>query len=173
MIRLTCRNNHRASKDEWKRESAVGATFVCRNWALVAGRSGGGDYWGPRDQDQINRIVRRAVELGVTYFDTAEAYNEGRSEESLGVAIRGLPRDKLIIGTKDQSQQCRAGGAGGDCEASLKRLGVETIDLYMVHWPIAAHLIVHFNRDCGCPSVSKAFETLMSLRSQEKSSTWA
>ena len=61
---------------------------------------GGGDYWGRGRQDQIISVVRRAVELGVNYFDTAEAYNDGRSEESLGTAIRGLPRDRIVIGTK-------------------------------------------------------------------------
>ena len=54
------------------------------------------------------------------------------------------------------------------CEASLQRLGVETIDLYMVHWPIAPHSVVHFNRDCVCPAVAPAFETLMTLRRQGK-----
>ncbi len=129
---------------------------------------GGGDYWGPRDQKQINRVVSRAVELGVNYFDTAEAYNDGRSEESLGIAIRGLPRDKLIIGTKISPNNSEPATLVAHCEASLKRLGIEAIDLYMVHWPIAAHSIVHFNRDCACPSVPAAFETLMSLRSQGK-----
>jgi aryl-alcohol dehydrogenase-like predicted oxidoreductase len=129
---------------------------------------GGGDYWGPRDQEQINRVVRRAVELEVTYLDTAEAYNEGRSEESLGVAIRGLPREKLIIGTKISPSNTEPATLTAHCEASLKRLGVETIDLYMVHWPIAPHSIVHFSKDGGCPSVPAAFEALMSLRKQGK-----
>jgi myo-inositol catabolism protein IolS len=129
---------------------------------------GGGDYWGPRSQDEINRVVRRSVELGVNYFDTAEAYNDGRSEESLGIAIRGLPHDKLIIGTKISPSNTEPDTLVAHCEASLKRLGVETIDLYMVHWPIAPHSIVHFNRDGTCPSVPAAFETLMSLRRQGK-----
>ena len=129
---------------------------------------GGGDYWGPRSQDEVDRVVRRAVELGVNYFDTAEAYNDGRSEESLGIAIRGLPRDKLVIGTKVSPSNTEPAALVAHCEASLKRLGVETIDLYMVHWPIAPHSIVHFNRDGACPSVAAAFETLMSLRRQGK-----
>ena len=54
------------------------------------------------------------------------------------------------------------------CEASLKRLGVETIDLYMVHWPIAPHSITHFNRECPCPSATLAFQTLATLRRQGK-----
>jgi len=62
---------------------------------------GGGEYWGERhDQSEVDAVVRRAFELGVTYFDTAEVYNDGRSEESLGHALRGLPRDRVVIGTK-------------------------------------------------------------------------
>ena len=48
---------------------------------------GGGDYWGDQDQGTVDRVVHRAYELGVNYFDTAEAYNEGRSEQSLGQAL--------------------------------------------------------------------------------------
>ena len=43
---------------------------------------GGGEYWGQQNQDDVDRTVRRAVELGVNYFDSAEVYNQGRSEES-------------------------------------------------------------------------------------------
>ena len=47
---------------------------------------GGGEYWGAQDQIEVERVVRAAVEIGITYFDAAEAYNDGRSEESLGTA---------------------------------------------------------------------------------------
>ena len=45
---------------------------------------GGGEYWGPQDQSDVDAVVRRAFEAGVNYFDTAEVYNEGRSEAALG-----------------------------------------------------------------------------------------
>ena len=61
---------------------------------------GGGDYWGQQNQNDVNELVHAAADAGITYFDTAEAYNEGRSEESLGKVIHPLQRDKLIIGTK-------------------------------------------------------------------------
>jgi aryl-alcohol dehydrogenase-like predicted oxidoreductase len=128
----------------------------------------GGDYWGPRSQDEINRVVRRAVELGVNFFDTAEAYNNGRGEELLGVALRGLPREQLIISTKISPSNTEPTTLAAHCEASLKRLGIETIDIYMVHWPIAPHSVVHFNPDSSCPPVAPAFETLMTLRRQGK-----
>ena len=77
---------------------------------------GGGDYWGPRDHDQINSVVRRAMDIGVNYLDTAEAYNDGRSEESLGIAIRGLPRDHLVIGTKISPSNSEPATRAAHCE---------------------------------------------------------
>ena len=56
---------------------------------------GGGEYWGETNQKDVNAVVRRSVELGINYFDTAEAYNAGRSEESLGRSVKGLPRDQF------------------------------------------------------------------------------
>jgi aryl-alcohol dehydrogenase-like predicted oxidoreductase len=129
---------------------------------------GGGEYWGPQSQDDVNRTVRRAVELGINYFDTAEAYNAGRSEESLGLAIRGLPRDRLVLGTKISPSNMMPAVLVDHCEASLRRLGVETIDLYLVHWPITRHAAAHFAPDPIVPPVAEAFATLAGLRSQGK-----
>lgn len=55
---------------------------------------GGGAYWGDCSQRDVEAVVRRSVELGVTNFDTAEGYNDGRSEESLDQALMGLPRPR-------------------------------------------------------------------------------
>ena len=60
---------------------------------------GGGDYWGPQDQKDVEAVVGLALERGVNFFDTAEGYNEGRSEEALGLALKGR-RQKAVIGTK-------------------------------------------------------------------------
>ena len=117
---------------------------------------GGGDYWGRQDQEDADQVVRRAVELGINYFDTAEAYNDGRSESSLGRAVRGIPRDTIVIGTKVSPDNTSPGALVRHCEASLERLGLEYVDLYMVHWPITAH------------SVAEAFETLRKLQQQGK-----
>ena len=70
---------------------------------------GGGEYWGPCEQSDVDTVVRRAFELGITYFDTAEAYNDGRSETSLGRALGGLPREQVVIGTKVPSSHRNAG----------------------------------------------------------------
>jgi aryl-alcohol dehydrogenase-like predicted oxidoreductase len=129
---------------------------------------GGGEYWGPQSQHDVDRTVRRALDLGVNYFDSAEAYNQGRSEESLGRAIRGLPRQGLILGTKVSPNHTEPKMLVEHCEASLRRLGTDYIDLYMVHWPILPHSIVHFSREGGCPSAAEAFSTLRQLQQQGK-----
>jgi myo-inositol catabolism protein IolS len=131
---------------------------------------GGGDYWGDQDQRDVDAVVRRAVELGITYFDTAEAYNEGRSEQSLGKAIRGLKREQLLIGSKISPSNTYPETLIAHCHASLKRLATDYIDLYMVHWPIDPHAIRHFTTDEKCianpPGVREAFETLCLLQQQ-------
>ncbi|MFN8091137.1 MAG: aldo/keto reductase [Vicinamibacteria bacterium] len=130
---------------------------------------GGGDYWGPQDQSDVDEVVRRAVDSGLTYFDTAEAYNDGRSEESLGRALRGLPRDRVAIGTKVSPSHARPADLRRACESSLARLGTDVIDLYMVHWPITLPGIRHFDPHATeAPPVDAAFETLERLRDEGK-----
>ena len=130
---------------------------------------GGGEYWGPQDQADVDAVVRRAVDAGVTYFDTAEAYNDGRSEASLGRALRGAPRDRVVIGTKVSPSHARPDDLRRSCEASLARLGTDVIDLYLVHWPVTLPAIRHF--DAGaieCPAVDDAFATLQRLCDEGK-----
>ena len=133
---------------------------------------GGGAYWGNCDQGDTDAVVHRAVELGITYFDAAEAYNEGRSEESLGIALRGIPRNRVVIGTKVSPSNCYADTLPVHCEASLRRLGLDHLDLYMIHWPIHPHSIRHFTSDESVirnpPTVHEAFTALMTLRQQGK-----
>jgi myo-inositol catabolism protein IolS len=133
---------------------------------------GGGEYWGETNQQDVNGVVRRAVELGINYFDAAEAYNDGRSEESLGQAVKGLPRDKLVIGTKASPSNCYAKTLPRHCEASLRRLGLDHVDLYMIHWPIHPHSIRHFTHDEAIirnpPTVEEAFGALAKLKQQGK-----
>lgn len=130
---------------------------------------GGGDYWGRQAQADADAVVRRAVELGITYFDTAEAYNEGRSESSLGQAVRGIPRDRIVIGTKISPSNTAPDTLLEHCEASLRRLGTEYIDLYMVHWPITTRASSHFTTEAvTLPSVGQAFSVLRKLQEQGK-----
>jgi Aldo/keto reductase family len=82
---------------------------------------GGGDYWGPQNQKDVKEVVRFAIEHGCNFFDTAEAYNDGASEASLGLALQGIPREQVIIGTKI-SQVLYLGRATG--AAWLDKIGV-------------------------------------------------
>lgn len=132
---------------------------------------GGGNYWGPQDQGEVNEVVTRALDHGITYFDTAEMYNAGASETSLGRALRGR-RGRAIIGSKISPSNTRPANLRARCEASLSRLQTDHIDLYMVHWPIHANSIRHFTDDPDLiahpPSVEDAFATLISLQQEGK-----
>ncbi len=97
---------------------------------------GGGEYWGPQDTRQEDEVVARALDLGINYFDTAEAYNEGRSEEALGRALKAR-RHQAVIGTKISPSNVEPSVLRQHCEASLRRLQTDVIDIYMVHWPIS------------------------------------
>jgi myo-inositol catabolism protein IolS len=152
---------------------------LCRNSGLelsVLGTGcwtfGGGEYWGDQNQSDVNEVVHASVDMGITYFDTAEAYNEGRSELSLGIALKGISRDKVIIGTKVSPSNCYRNTLIKHCEASLKRLQTDNIDVYMVHWPIHPHSIRHFTSDLQAienpPRVEEAVEALHVLRQQGK-----
>lgn len=133
---------------------------------------GGGDYWGAQNQKDVTEVVHASVDLGINYFDTAEAYNEGRSESSLGKAIRGIPRDKIVIGTKVSTSNCYRNTLIKHCEASLNRLQTDYIDIYMVHWPIHPRSIMHFSNDQmiiqSPPTIEKAVEALRILKGQGK-----
>ncbi|MBD3392591.1 MAG: hypothetical protein GF418_10910 [Chitinivibrionales bacterium] len=143
--------------------SALGAGC----WAF-----GGGKYWGDQNQKDVDEVVRYSVDLGITYFDSAEAYNEGRSEESLGLALKGIPRDTVLVGTKVSPSNCYPDMLVEHCEASLRRLGTDYIDIYMIHWPIHPHSIRHFTEDeaviSNPPLVDDALDTLLTLRSSGK-----
>jgi myo-inositol catabolism protein IolS len=130
---------------------------------------GGGEYWGGQAQYDVNEVVRCAIDHGCNFFDTAEAYNHGDSEKSLGEALRGIPREKVIIGTKVSPSHTAPAKLVEHCEASLRRLQTDYIDLYMVHWPITAHAIEHFTAEkISVPGVPDAFGTLMALRKSGK-----
>ena len=78
-----------------------------------------------------------ALELGYTHFDTAEGYAAGHAEELLGRAIRssGLSRSTLLITSKVSPEHLSYADVLGSCSNSLYRLGMDTLDLYLIHWP--------------------------------------
>ncbi len=108
---------------------------------------GGGEYWGPHSQAEVNDVVHCAIDRGCNFFDTAEAYNDGASEASLGLALKDIPREKVIIATKISPCHTEPQTLIEHCEASLKRLRTDYLDLYMVHWPITLYSIRHFHAE--------------------------
>jgi aryl-alcohol dehydrogenase-like predicted oxidoreductase len=115
-------------------------------WAV-----GGGGYafgWGPQDDEASVRTMRHAIERGVNWIDTAAVYGLGRSEEVVGRLLREVPaNERPYVFTKcglvwDETNRTAAPARvlkpesiRWECEHSLRRLGVETIDLYQFHWP--------------------------------------
>ena len=142
-------------------------------WAI------GGWMWGGTDEQESIDAIRASLDNGVTTIDTAAIYGQGYSEELVARAIKGYPRDKVVIATKcgrlpgeDGSDPWSTTDRHGkpitirsnsrrqsifdECEQSLKRLGVDVIDLYQVHWP-----------DRTTP-VGEAMEAMEALRKQGK-----
>jgi aryl-alcohol dehydrogenase-like predicted oxidoreductase len=100
------------------------------------------DFYGPADDGESIRVIHRALELGMNFFDTADMYGPYKNEELVGRALADR-RDRAVIATKFAIQRGEDGsflGVSGkpeyvksSCEGSLRRLGVETIDLYYQH----------------------------------------
>lgn len=151
------------------------------------GQKGEDDYWGLEYTDELaTTLVKQATDGGVTYFDTAEDYAKGGSESQLGRVISSLSaeqKSKIIVGSKILPNNC--GNIEASLEGTLQRLGVECIDLYMVHWPIDKNSMAHFtggsnaagNRDysqtgeiedSSVPPTTMAFQQLMKLQAQGK-----
>jgi aryl-alcohol dehydrogenase-like predicted oxidoreductase len=122
----------------------LGATGAVVSRICLGCMSYGSSKWRPwmLDEEQARPFFRRALEAGINFFDTADMYSLGASEEVTGRALREYARmDEVVLATKvfwPMSQGPNMAGLSRKhvvqaCEASLRRLGVETIDLYQIH----------------------------------------
>lgn len=133
-------------------------------WAI-----GGGDWafgWGDQDDQEAVASIVKAVELGVNWIDTAPVYGFGKSESLVGQALGAIPAaDRPIVATKCGRTNLGDGNIGkclrresviAECEASLKRLHVDCIDLYQMHWPEPDQ------------EIEEGWQTLVDLKQQGK-----
>jgi aryl-alcohol dehydrogenase-like predicted oxidoreductase len=111
-------------------------------WAI-----GGGGWkfgWGEQNDADSIRAIQAGLDAGINWIDTAAIYGHGRSEEIVGQAIKER-RDQVIVATKcgrvwegdsrEIGKSLRRASVLAECDASLRRLGVDVIDLYQIHWP--------------------------------------
>jgi aryl-alcohol dehydrogenase-like predicted oxidoreductase len=105
------------------------STYALGCWPFA-----GGSVWGEQDDATSIATVHAALDAGINFFDTAEAYEAGTSERVLGQALLGR-RDQAIIATKVAANHLTAEEVIAACERSLHHLQTDYIDLYLIHWP--------------------------------------
>jgi aryl-alcohol dehydrogenase-like predicted oxidoreductase len=137
----------------------IGETDLSVSAITFGAWAAGGWMWGGNDDKEAIEAMKAAYDLGITSIDTAPIYGQGKSEELVGQAIKGISRDKIQILTKfgmvwdnpvgqfgfkskdnngkdiDIYKNGRKENIIKECEESLKRLGTDYIDLYQIHWP--------------------------------------
>jgi aryl-alcohol dehydrogenase-like predicted oxidoreductase len=134
-------------------------------WAI--GGSGWQFSWGPQDDAESIAAIHRALELGVNWIDTAAVYGTGHSEEVVARALKKWRGARPHVFTKcvlrwdaqrNVSRVHKAASIREECDESLRRLQVETIDLYQIHWP----------PDDNGPGLEEAWQALEDLKKQGK-----
>lgn len=146
--------NQLGASDMWLSPIGLGT------WAI-----GGGNWshaWGPQDDQASIDAIHRALDLGMNWIDTAAVYGLGHSEEIVGRAVKGFHKKPFLF-TKcglvwdDKREVTRSTKhIRRECEDSLRRLQVETIDLYQIHWPVEGE------------DMLEAWETMAALKKEGK-----
>ncbi len=129
-----------------------------------------GNLYSDLDDEEALETVRRSYENGIRFFDTAPLYGNGEAERRLGVALRGIPRDEVVIQTKigrilrpdrsiyfDYSRD----GVMKSVEDSLERLGMDRVDILLVHDPDFVNEEFHYQQ-----ALDEAFPAMVDLREQ-------
>ncbi len=123
--------------------------------------------WGPQDDNDSIAAIRRALDLGINWIDTAAIYGLGHSEEVVGRALQEVPRDRVFVATKCGRTADDTGTPHSDLtprrirqemEESLRRLQTDYVDLYQIHWP---------DNDAGTP-LEESWGVLAALQDQGK-----
>lgn len=138
-------------------------------WAI-----GGGDYafgWGPQDDADSIATIEHAVDSGINWIDTAAIYGLGHSEEVVGRALKNIAAsDRPYVFTKcslvwnedrEISHVLKADSIRAEVDKSLRRLDVDTIDLYQIHWP-------QFTPDSPDDDIEEAWTTLKEIKDEGK-----
>ena len=138
-------------------------------WAI--GGDGGGFTWGPQDDVKSVAAIRRAVERGINWLDTAPVYGLGHSEVVVAMALAEIPAaERPLVFTKcglvwdedgNIAHNIKSDSIRVEVENSLLRLDVDVIDLYQIHWPV-------FPPGSPAPDIEEAWETLAELKEQGK-----
>jgi aryl-alcohol dehydrogenase-like predicted oxidoreductase len=148
----------------------LGATdLTITRIGLGAWAMGGGGWqfgWGPQDDTESIGAIRRALELGINWIDTAAVYGLGHSEEVIGRALAGVPiANRPLVFTKCSlvwneqravSHNLQPESIRKELDASLRRLSLDAVDLYQIHWPTWA------NDDA--PGIEAAWQTMADLK---------
>jgi aryl-alcohol dehydrogenase-like predicted oxidoreductase len=92
------------------------------------------ETWGPQDENNSIEAIRTAIDVGINFFDTAEAYGGGYSEEVLGKALEGHDREDVVVATKASPNNLRPEDLREALEGSLERLDTDYVDIYYLHY---------------------------------------